>query len=71
MLGEPGWDDDVLVLVETVAEELRVRDANKIAAYRERFSRLREAAVFGDEVREVLRRIAAELGSGRPGQSRR
>ncbi|MGH8910211.1 MAG: DUF5753 domain-containing protein [Egibacteraceae bacterium] len=61
ILGEPSVDDDVYVLVETIADELRISAADKVGLYLERFDRLREAAVFGDDARPVLHRITKEL----------
>jgi transcriptional regulator with XRE-family HTH domain len=54
-LGEPGVDADVVILVETVVDELRVRDAHKVRMYLDLFARLRDEAVYGDEARELLR----------------
>ncbi|MGH8886967.1 MAG: Scr1 family TA system antitoxin-like transcriptional regulator [Egibacteraceae bacterium] len=64
IFGQPGRDDDVHVSVETVTEDLTVRDADKVAAYLDEFTRLRGAAVFGDQARAVLMAVADDLPPG-------
>lgn len=63
ILGEPGTDDDLLVLVETMTRELYLRDDHDVAAYLEQFGKLVADAVYGDEARAVLRRVATDLRS--------
>jgi transcriptional regulator with XRE-family HTH domain len=67
IFGEPGVDDNLQVSVETVADVLRIYDADKVALYLRRFERLREAALFGEDARAVLRRIAVDLSTPSPG----
>lgn len=61
ILGEPGRDEEPLVIVETMADELVIRDAEKVAVYLDRFAQYRHAAVFEEDARAVLRRIAGDL----------
>ncbi|MQB01951.1 MAG: helix-turn-helix domain-containing protein [Actinobacteria bacterium] len=58
--GEPEVDDEVLVIIETLAGELTERDNDTVQLYLERFTRYRAAAVFGADARAVLSRVAAE-----------
>jgi transcriptional regulator with XRE-family HTH domain len=52
------WIHDDVVLVETVAEELRIDDPDQVALYRRLTDRLWTVAVEGDEARGVLTRLA-------------
>lgn len=47
-------DDEHIVLVETFAAELRHDDPRDVAIYEELFESLTNAALFGDEARELL-----------------
>jgi hypothetical protein len=53
--------DDELVLVETIAAELMLREPEEIALYGSVFDALREAANFDDEMRLVLAGLLKEL----------
>jgi transcriptional regulator with XRE-family HTH domain len=53
--------DDELVLVETIAAELMLREPEEIALYGGVFDTLREAASFDDEMRLVLAGLLKEL----------
>jgi hypothetical protein len=53
--------DDELVLVETIAAELMLRESEDIALYGSVFGALREAASFDDEMRLVLAGLLKEL----------
>ncbi|MGH8895459.1 MAG: helix-turn-helix domain-containing protein [Egibacteraceae bacterium] len=64
IFGEPGHDDDVHVSVETITEDLTVRDADKVATYLDELTRLRGAAVFGDQARAALTAVADDLPPG-------
>ena len=51
-----------MVHVENLTSALNVEDPEDVAAYRDAFSRLRAAAVTGDEARRLIAAAAAELG---------
>lgn len=53
--------DRKAVVVETFADERVSVDSAEVAAYEETFSRFERAAVFGDEVRELLLRVMKEF----------
>ncbi|MGH3924988.1 MAG: DUF5753 domain-containing protein, partial [Pseudonocardiaceae bacterium] len=61
IFGEPGQDDDAHVSVETITEDLTIRDEGKVATYLDEFARLRGAAVMGNEARAALTAIAEDL----------
>jgi transcriptional regulator with XRE-family HTH domain len=54
-------DEDVVVSIETITDVLHVRDADKVAIYLDRFTRLQESAVFGQDARRLLASITADL----------
>ncbi|MGV9395134.1 helix-turn-helix domain-containing protein [Streptomyces sp. NPDC003668] len=53
--------DRKAVVVETFADERVSADSSEVAAYEETFSRFEQAAVFDDEVRELLLRVMKEF----------
>jgi transcriptional regulator with XRE-family HTH domain len=54
---------DALVMVETVHANLTVNDPVHIALYRRQWSLLEKTAVFGDEARELLATVTADVRS--------
>jgi transcriptional regulator with XRE-family HTH domain len=56
--------DDELVLVETIAAELMLREPEEIALYGKVFDTLREAAAFDDDMRLILAGLLKELAAG-------
>ena len=56
--------DDELVLVETIAAELMLREPDEIALHGNVFDTLQEAARFDEDVRELLGGLLKELSSG-------
>lgn len=54
-------DIETLVLVELVPDELALSKPDDVALYVREFDRLRSAAVFGDEARALLDRIAEDM----------
>jgi transcriptional regulator with XRE-family HTH domain len=59
--GDPETDEDVLVTVSTITDELRIRDAEKVARYLDHFERVRAGAVTGAEARALLNRVSHDL----------
>jgi len=59
--GDREDDEEPFVRVEVIHGELTVSDPEDVAIYRERFSRLGSAAVFGEDARTLLARIAGDL----------
>jgi transcriptional regulator with XRE-family HTH domain len=59
--GDRENDGEPFVRVEMIHGELTVSDPEDVAIYRERFSRLSEAAVFDEDARTLLARIADDL----------
>jgi hypothetical protein len=53
--------DQRTVVVETFDQERVSVDSGEVAAYLETFGRFEEAAVFGNEVRELLLRMMKEF----------
>ncbi|WDM14927.1 helix-turn-helix transcriptional regulator [Streptomyces lavenduligriseus] len=53
--------DQQAVVIETFDNERVSTDAAEVAAYEETFERFERAAVFGDEVRELLLRVMKEF----------
>ncbi|MCG0064888.1 MULTISPECIES: helix-turn-helix domain-containing protein [Streptomyces] len=53
--------DQRAVVIETFDNERVSTDAAEVAAYEETFERFERAAVFGDEVRELLLRVMKEF----------
>ncbi len=61
VFGDTSRDESVFVLVETVADELTVRDAEKAGIYLAKFARLRDGACFGAEARAFLAALGERL----------
>lgn len=61
IMGDPMIDEDVFVSVATVADELTVRDADKVAAYLDHFERVRAGAATGGDARALLARVSQDL----------
>src|SRR5437764_4153673 len=59
--GDREDDEEPFVRVEVIHGELTVSDPEDVAIYRERFSRLGSAAVFGEDARTLLAKIADGL----------
>lgn len=57
--------DDRMVLVETIAAELRLTQPREVALHRTVFDRLATVAHYGNEARHILTRVLAELTSHR------
>jgi transcriptional regulator with XRE-family HTH domain len=58
---DPEDDGEPFVRVEVIHGELTISDPDDVAIYSERFSRLGAAAVFDDDVRTLLAKIAGDL----------
>jgi Domain of unknown function (DUF5753) len=56
-------DDEAVVHVETLTSGLTITAAEDVAAFRERFARLRELAVTGDDAQKLLTAAASALRS--------
>jgi len=54
-------DGDTLVMVETVHANLMVSDPAQVALYRRQWSLLEKMAVFGDDARDLLAAVAADI----------
>jgi hypothetical protein len=54
-------DADTLVLVELVPDELTLSETDDVALYLREFDRLRSAALFDDQARTLLDRIAEDI----------
>ncbi|WP_322769611.1 helix-turn-helix transcriptional regulator [Frankia sp. Cr1] len=63
VLGEPGVDDEALVLAETVTRGVTVRSAEEVAEYVAHFEGLRRGAVEGDQLAALLQEQITRLGS--------
>lgn len=62
-----GWDEqDTLVEVDTIHAQLLVRRPADVDLYRQRWDRLAQMAVFGEDAREFISGLSADL-RGRPG----
>jgi transcriptional regulator with XRE-family HTH domain len=62
VLMEPkALEEDAFVFVETVHANLTVNDPRHIVLYRNHWSRLEKAAVYGSDVLDLLSRIAADV----------
>ena len=61
VFGEPGVDEHSEIYIYTTTREFRVRDPAEVAVYLELWGRLCEGAVFGEDARDLLRSLAAEL----------
>jgi transcriptional regulator with XRE-family HTH domain len=59
--GEPDADEEVYVAIETATRELQIRNQAEVAVYLELWEKLGEDAVFDDEARDLLRRLAEEF----------
>jgi transcriptional regulator with XRE-family HTH domain len=62
-----GWDEqDALVEVDTIHAQLLVKRPGDVALYRQRWERLTQMAIAGEEAREFISGLSAGL-RGRPG----
>ena len=62
-----GWDEqDTLVEVDTIHAQLLVKRPGDVALYRQRWERLSEMALLGEDAREFIGGLSAGL-RGRPG----
>jgi len=59
--GDREAEGEPFVRMELIHGELTVSDPEDVAIYRERFSRLSEAAVFDEDARSLMTRIADDL----------
>src|SRR5207248_10228208 len=59
-------EEDTLVSVETIHAQLIVQDPGDVALYRQRWERLAEMALAGDEARAFISELSAGL-KGRAG----
>lgn len=59
--GEPGVDDDVRVQIYTTTRSLHIREEAQVAVYLRLWETLCADAVFGDDARDVITGIVAEL----------
>lgn len=57
--------DEVVVLVETVSSELRLRDVDDVETYTQFFESLWQVASRGEDATAVLHRLIAQLGESR------
>jgi hypothetical protein len=53
--------DASTVVIETMTAELTLREEQLVSFYTRVYDALRERAVYGDELRAIVDRIAAEL----------
>lgn len=58
-----GDEDDALVMVETVHANLTVGEASQVDLYRRQWSLLAQMAVYGTAARDLLARVAADIGT--------
>lgn len=58
---ERGETLGAVVHVETLTRALTITDPEEVEQYRETFARLREAAIYGDDARALLREVRADL----------
>lgn len=61
VLGDPEFDDEAIVLAETVTRALTVRTAAEVAEYVAHFDALRGAAVEGEQLRDLLDEVSTKL----------
>lgn len=61
VIGDLECDGQAIVLAETVTRGINIREPEEIAEYVEHFEALRSAALEGEELREFLRGVIAEL----------
>jgi transcriptional regulator with XRE-family HTH domain len=59
--GQGDGDPNVMVEVETIHTNIRVTEPDEVAIYRDRWSALTQAGVFGDEARELIDSLIAQL----------
>jgi len=62
VLGEPGVDEETLVLAETVTRAVTIRSAEEVAEYVAHFDGLRQGAVEGDQLLTLLHKRITDLG---------
>jgi transcriptional regulator with XRE-family HTH domain len=60
---ESADDEDALVMVETVHANLTVGEASQVELYRRQWSLLAQMAVYGAAARDLLARVAADIGN--------
>ncbi|HEY1968020.1 MAG TPA: helix-turn-helix transcriptional regulator [Pseudonocardia sp.] len=60
ILGDPDAGGPALVLAETVTRRLTIRETDEVREYVAHYNRLAEGAVFGDELRALLREVSAQ-----------
>lgn len=61
-----GWDEqDTLVEVDTIHAQLLVKHPGDVALYRQRWERLTQMALFGEEAREFIGGLSAALRGAR------
>lgn len=61
VIGDPGIDDESIVLAESVTRAIRIREVDEIRQYLEHFEALRSAALEGAELRRFLLTVIREL----------
>ena len=61
ILDDRGDAKDPVVHVETLTTPVNITDPEDVAAYRNIFARLRAVAVFGDDARQLISAVIAEL----------
>lgn len=57
ILDNRGDNGDPVVHVETLTQGLTITEPDEVAAYKDRFTQMRQLAVTGDEARVLLRRV--------------
>ena len=57
ILDDRGDNGDPVVHVETLTQGLTITEPDEVAAYKDRFTQMRQLAVTGDEARVLLRRV--------------
>lgn len=60
ILGDPETDDESVVLVETLTRAITVRAPTEVGEYVEHFTALRAAAVEGEQLLALLKKLVAE-----------
>jgi hypothetical protein len=61
-----GAGADTLVVVELVTDEVSISETASVALYQQEFSQLRAAALHGQDARDLLERIVADLNREEP-----
>jgi transcriptional regulator with XRE-family HTH domain len=60
IIGDPDVDERSVALVSTLTRSITIRDPDEVREYIAHYRRLAEGAVFGDELRGLLREISEE-----------